>query len=377
MKKINCLAGFLVVSVLVLSAFIPSQVVVSDATPIPDETKTPSDVKDGFSGNWIAYSVIPLKPGSTNRLKPGIRVKVTSESYSVDDVICQDPKYSIKTITKTDFLKGNALPNTSLDFYEDQFPYLTTGCNGLEPAALALVSYHSLAGLVDGELIFFEPDSGVSVGGMDVTTDLVSESSEQPLYEMHGQAPVIQGPNAEKLNILLKKAITDELDGFKKNFIDWEIPPEMAKYVSFMWIGYDVPLLTPQMASFRFHVDYYMAGAAHPNHYFKVVNYDLEHGKTGEIKDLFNEPAKAFEFLSKFCKTDLGKPDFPLFEEGLEPKEENFKNWNLTEKGLRLSFDPYQVAPYAAGPQEVLIPFSELRSLVKKTDAFGAFIAQN
>jgi hypothetical protein len=282
-----------------------------------------------------------------------------------------------KTITKKDFLQGNTLPNTSLDFYEDQFPYLTTGCKDVEPAGLALVSYHSLAGLVDGELILFEPDSGVSFGGMDVTTDLVSESSEKPLYEIHGQVPVIQDPSAEKLNALLKKAVTEELDGFKKNFIDWEIPPEMASYVSFMWINYDVPLLTPQIASIRFHVDYYMAGAAHPNHYFKVINYDLVHGRTGEIKDLFTEPAKAYEFFEKYCTADLTKPDFPLFEEGLEPNEKNFRNWNLTEKGLRLSFDPYDVAPYAAGPQEVLVPFRELRGLVNKTDAFGAFIAQN
>jgi hypothetical protein len=377
MKKIQCMAVILTIGVMALSAFNPSPSMVINATPFPDETKTPTDVKDGFTGNWIAFSVTPLKPGTASSLKPGVRVKITPESYSVEDVTCPDPDYSIKTITKKDFLKGNHLPNTSFDLYEDQFPYLSTGCNGVEPAGLALVSYHSLAGMVDGSLIFFEPDSGVSINGMDVTTDLVSESSEKPLYEIHGQVPVIQDPSAEKLNVLLKKAVTEELDGFKKNMTDWETPPEMAKYVSFMWVRYDVPLLTPQMASVRFYVDYFMAGAAHPNHYFKVVNYDLVNGKTGEIKDLFTDSTKALVFLSKFCKTDLGDPDFPLFEEGLVPTEENFKNWNLSEKGLRLSFDPYQVAPYAAGPQEVLVPYSELHSLVKKTDAFGAFIAQN
>jgi len=140
------MAVILTVGVLALSAFNPSPSLVADATPFPDETKTPTNVKDGFTGNWIAFSVTPLKPGATSSLKPGVRVKITPESYSVDDVTCPDPDYSIKTITKKDFLKGNPLPNTSFDLYEDQFPYLSTGCNGVEPAGLALVSYHSRMG---------------------------------------------------------------------------------------------------------------------------------------------------------------------------------------------------------------------------------------
>ena len=32
--------------------------------------------------------------------------------------------------------------------------------------------------------------------------------------------------------------------------------------------------------------------------------------------------------------------------------------------GLTVTFPPYAVAPYAAGPQEVLIPYSELRGIL-------------
>jgi hypothetical protein len=346
-----------------------------DATPWPEETKAVTNIKDGFAGNWIVYSVVPLKAGASSGFKPGLRMHITAESYSVGDAACPDPNYSIKTISKDEFLQGNPTPDTSLNFYEDQFPYLSTGCTGILPANLALVSSYSLVGLKDNALIFFEPDYGVTIDGLEVKSDLLSESSQKPLYEVHGQVPVIQDPSAQKLNALLKKTVTEELDGFKKNMIDWEIPPEMAHAVSFMWIRYDVPLLTPKMVGIRLHIDYYNAGAAHPNHYFKVVNYDLEKEKTGEFNNLFTDTPKALAFLSKYCKSDLTKPDFPLFEEGVEPKEENFKNWNLTDKGLRLSFDPYQVAPYAAGAQEVLVPFSELKSMANTANGFGAFIA--
>jgi hypothetical protein len=375
MKKLSSLSVILAVILLTVSAFISNPSPSMDATPWPEETKSVTDIKDGFAGNWIAYSVIPLKVGASSTIKPGLRVRITPENYSVGDAACPDPRYSIKTITKTEFLQGNPTPDTSLDFYEDQFPYMSTGCTGILPADLALVSSYSLVGLVENSLVFFEPDSGVSVNGMEIRSDLLSESSKKPLYEVHGQVPVIQDPSAEKLNALLKKSVTEELDGFKKSFKDWEVPPEMAHAVSFMWIRYDVPLLTPKMVGIRLHIDYYNAGAAHPNHYFKVVNYDLDKGKTGVFKDLFKDTPKALAFLSKYCKSDLTKPDFPLFEEGVEPKEENFKNWNLTDKGLRLSFDPYQVAPYAAGAQEVLVPFSELQSLANTANGFGAFIA--
>jgi hypothetical protein len=377
MKANYGLTSVLAVGVLMFSAFIPVQPVAQDSTPEPEATITPVEFTDGFAGNWIAYYVVPLKPGANSGLKPGIRLKITPESYSLGEKTCTTPKYSIKITTREEFLQGNPPPKTSLDFYENKFSYLSTGCAGFEPAEFALASFHSLAALVNDELVFFEPDASLSVGGIDVKSDLVFETSEDPKFEIHGQVPVIQSDSAAVLNALLKKSVMDELDGFKKNFKDWEIPPEMADQSSFMWINYDVSLLTPRLASLRFNIDFYMAGAAHPNHIFKVVNFDIKEGKSGTFAGLFTSTPKALTFLSKYCKNELNKPDFPLFEEGLEPKEENFQNWNLTEKGLRLSFAPYDVAPYAAGPQEVLIPFSELHSLVNSADGFGSYIAQN
>jgi hypothetical protein len=32
---------------------------------------------------------------------------------------------------------------------------------------------------------------------------------------------------------------------------------------------------------------------------------------------------------------------------------------------LWVTFDPYQVAPYAAGPQYVLVPYSALKDIIK------------
>jgi hypothetical protein len=39
---------------------------------------------------------------------------------------------------------------------------------------------------------------------------------------------------------------------------------------------------------------------------------------------------------------------------------------------LWIIFDPYQVGPYAAGPQYVLVPYSTLKDIIKSDGPVGA-----
>jgi hypothetical protein len=41
---------------------------------------------------------------------------------------------------------------------------------------------------------------------------------------------------------------------------------------------------------------------------------------------------------------------------------------------LLITFDEYQVAAYAAGPQTVVVPYSELKGLIDPQGALGNFI---
>ena len=81
-----------------------------------------------------------------------------------------------------------------------------------------------------------------------------------------------------------------------------------------------------------------------------------------ELKDLFQPGSDYLKIISTYCKTELKKNlGDAFFEDGVAPKEENFKSWNLQLDGLQFSFDPYQAGPYAAGPQKVIIPISVLK----------------
>jgi hypothetical protein len=357
------------------NTLIPSPVPEITASPVPTRVIPPVSL-EGFSGKWIGYNVVSLDPGQEIKQKPGIHLEISKNHYSVDGTICSDPAYETKKIKLTDFFEGKNPPASSIELNEKEVPFLSTNCLNLTPSSLANVNPRTLAAVIGSDLLYFESDNSRTENGMSIVSNLVAETNKEPLYEIHAQVPVLKSPENEKFNRLAQSIVSDETEGYHKNFTDWEIPAEMTGYTSFMWIGYDVPLLTPDLVSIRFSVDYYMAGAAHPNHYFRVLNYDLKADKEISFDDVFVNENQTLSFLSKAIKTSLTKPDLPLFEDGLLPRRENFINWNLTKDGLRISFDPSLVAPYAAGPQEVVIPFVEIKELVKPNTTIGAYIAQ-
>ncbi len=59
---------------------------------------------------------------------------------------------------------------------------------------------------------------------------------------------------------------------------------------------------------------------------------------------------------------DIG---FQGFELGATAAVQNYRNWNITPNGLMITFDEYQVAPYAAGPQTVVIPYKALGQILE------------
>ncbi len=376
MKNKQIFMRFLVPGLLAITLFSGFAPIRSTLDEIkPTATDLPIGLQD-FAGKWLAYKVESLEKGSSTTSKPGIQLEISENIYRVNGVSCDNPPYSIRDITRTEFLSGKEEPEGSIEFYEDQFKILESGCAEIEPAAVARLNIHKLAAIIGRDLIFFEADQSVTEGDLSIVSTMQAETSEKPLMEVHAQIPVLQMEKGAKFNQAVRSMVVHEMDEFKQGFVKFDLPPEMANYRSFMWIGYDVPLLTEELVSIRFSVDYMVAGAAHPNHHFRVFNYDLKHDEPISPDETLMNSTKMLNFLSEACLKSLNKPDFPLFPEGLTPRYENFKNWNLTRTGLRISFDPYMVAPYAAGPQEVIIPYADIKEMIRSSTTVGAFVAQ-
>jgi len=105
-----------------------------------------------------------------------------------------------------------------------------------------------------------------------------------------------------------------------------------------------------------------------------VVNYDVKNGKKLALGDLFNPKSNYLSVISTYCIKDLRDQakrdkesmlDEDMMKSGASPRADNYQACSITKKGLWITFDPYQVAAYAAGPQYVLVPYSALKDIIK------------
>ncbi|MBK9303845.1 MAG: DUF3298 domain-containing protein [bacterium] len=46
--------------------------------------------------------------------------------------------------------------------------------------------------------------------------------------------------------------------------------------------------------------------------------------------------------------------------EGTDPETQKFENFNLSDSGVLFTFDEYEVGPYSAGRQQVVVPYARL-----------------
>ncbi len=132
-------------------------------------------------------------------------------------------------------------------------------------------------------------------------------------------------------------------------------------------IGYDTVHIDRSVVSLLFQVWTY-TGGAHGLASSRAFNFDIARGRWLTLADLFLPGADFLKRVSDACvaellKLDLGDDDW--VRKGAGPQGENYGSWNITPEGLRITFDAYQVASYADGPQEVVVPFSALKQILR------------
>ncbi len=225
-------------------------------------------------------------------------------------------------------------------------------------------------------------------GDVEFVNKQIKESNKKLMYEIDANYPQITGssnPNAEKLNQILRLFVARKVAEFRKEMQpkeDEEPRPE-GSMGSDMNVAYSIALAQDDLVSIEFDIGSYYQGAAHPNSYSEVVNYDLKNGRQLKLADLFKSGAKYLQVISNHCIEDLNKQakakgaDSMLEEgsirSGAAPTSKNYESWTITRKGLGINFDSYQVAPYAAGPQFVLVPYSAIKEHVDPNGPVGQF----
>ena len=223
-------------------------------------------------------------------------------------------------------------------------------------------------------------------GDAEITSKQIKESNKKLMYEIAAQYPQITGgndPNFEKFNQAARALVTGKVGGFKKDMQPQagaeEEPRPEGSMGSDLSVGYEVMVAQDDLVSVKFDVSSYYQGAAHPNSFSDVLNYDLKNGKQLKLSDLFKPGARFLQALATYCLADLKKQAASKglledqIESGASAKAQNYQSWNITKRGLGINFDSYQVGPYAAGPQFVLVPYSTLKDLINPDGPIAQF----
>jgi hypothetical protein len=204
-------------------------------------------------------------------------------------------------------------------------------------------------------------------GQVTLVSQPYTETNQDPAFTITAQIPQLSGsddPRVGTFNQLLNDVVQKEIVVFRGEFTRGPIMEVSTN--SFLDVTYELLAQYNDIWSFKFYYSFYTNGAAHPGDFSHTVNYDLGAGRELTLGDLFLPGSNHLEAISNYCITELSKQPFfdGSFTTGADPTPDHYRNWNITPNGLMITFDTYQVAPGAAGPQIITIPFGQLNALI-------------
>jgi len=123
---------------------------------------------------------------------------------------------------------------------------------------------------------------------------------------------------------------------------------------------------TAGYVSIAFSEDTY-AGGAHPNTLTTYITLDLTTGQPVTLDELLTADGR--DTLTAIAERVFRQrrglaPGVPLDSAGFWFENSTFRlndNFALGTDGLLFTFNPYEIAPYALGPTEIVLPYGELR----------------
>lgn len=202
----------------------------------------------------------------------------------------------------------------------------------------------------------------------------IQEEDSQQRYSIDIQYPVFHGLNdanqQDEVNLGIKTLMDKEVQTFKKEVLANTIPEEFENAQNLLKGTYDISQTDDSRISVQFKVMDAQIGAAHPNNYNLVYNYDIKEKKTLQLKDVFQPNTNYLTRLSDLAKEDLlvqqkEDPNASDFvNTGASAKAANFSLFLFTSDSFILLFNPATVAPDYVGTMKVTIPFEKITNIL-------------
>ena len=199
-----------------------------------------------------------------------------------------------------------------------------------------------------------------------------SYTEHAALYDIAANYPTTTPLKAEANSAalaLIKSFVGNTIDEFKTggDFARRKTTPSQDRKES-LQITYLIAS-SPRTVSYIFTV-YEDTLGAHGNMFFRTFTFNTATGATLSLADLFTANAPYLDTLSHMSRAKLPRligdsADPEFIKNGTSSNDKNFENFFFDNKDFVILFAPYQVAPYAAGPQTFRIKVADLANILK------------
>lgn len=234
------------------------------------------------------------------------------------------------------------------------------------------------------------------IGTMEQLDGLVYADIDQRPYYMNKQGAIVYKPSQ---SIMLENGIKVSEEKFRPNRDYLVYYPVLSKLDNIkvendintklrdIWAGTDVKpsdnldyhyesnfnigfnrknLLVLQESGYD-----YPFGAAHGMPILQYVHVDTKSGAFYQLEDLFKGGSNYTEVLSGIVEEQIKEhgEEMGVWQDsykGIKPDQPFY----LTADALMLYFEPYEIAPYAAGFPTFTIPFTEISNIINKKGSF-------
>lgn len=152
----------------------------------------------------------------------------------------------------------------------------------------------------------------------------------------------------KQINTIINYYLKDNIDNYYFLYINYK----EYKYKDYISLVFNIS---------------YFTGGAHPNYEIKTINYNIKNNNFITITNLINKDKNILNKLSTYSRKYFNNNSLfkekivnDMMLEGTIGAKENYQRFNLSNDGLIIHFERYQIAPYYYGDYSITIPYQYL-----------------
>lgn len=205
----------------------------------------------------------------------------------------------------------------------------------------------------------------------------------RPAYRVDVLFPQVTGlskPAAARTNARIDTFVRHTVAGFEREVLAGRPPYPPGSAASTLVGSVTTEFDSERIVALSLAEYTFPAGAAHGTTAVTTFNSNGRTGGAYRLADLFAPSSRWLVLLSQASRRALPRLLGSLssthwIDSGTTPEASNFSAWSLTPWGLEITFGEYQVAPYAAGMPQVVLPYDALEAVAAKTGPIASAAA--